>query len=147
MVLWICGLAKSRERLKNISTTTVSIATKFVRRVTYLEMILPIKSHGSWVTWSWEIMWQIKNVFQLPRTLSTSNSVESWFDWPSGAFTHYVIWTFKHVVKWGHFASHELRKFSRHCGTRDTMILGCHVTWQNHVIEELCYFIGRSPWR
>ena len=43
-------------------------------------------------------------------------------------------------------ANHQLAKFGsrRYCGSGDIMILGCHMISQDHVIEESCYFMGRS---
>ena len=32
------------------------MATKFDRIITYLDGLLPIKSHDPLITWSWEIM-------------------------------------------------------------------------------------------
>ena len=32
----------------------------------------------------------------------------------------------------------------RHSGSRDIIILGCHVIAQDHEIEGSCYFLGRS---
>ena len=38
------------------------MTTKLGQVLTYLEGLLAINSHGSWVTWSYEIMSQIKNI-------------------------------------------------------------------------------------
>ena len=47
---------------KNISTTTISLVNKLGRMVTYLDGLLPIKSHDPLITWFFETMWQIKNI-------------------------------------------------------------------------------------
>ena len=60
MTLWSRGRAASRDRLKHISTATVPMATKLGRMVTYRDWLLPIKSHGTLINWSWKITWQTK---------------------------------------------------------------------------------------
>ena len=60
MAVWPRDVAKSRDKLKSISTTTVPIATKLDTLVTYLKKLFPINSHGSWVKWSFNFTWQIK---------------------------------------------------------------------------------------
>ena len=49
-----------------ISNTTIHMATKLDRMVTYLKGFLPM-SDASWVTWSCEITWKIKNISPIPQ--------------------------------------------------------------------------------
>ena len=46
------------------------MATKLGRLVTYFKTLLPIKQNG-WVTWSFEILWQIKIIFSPKMLLAT----------------------------------------------------------------------------
>ena len=57
LTLWSCGPARSGDKLKPLVATTVAMATKICRMVTYLEQLPPIKSHDSLITWSWKIQW------------------------------------------------------------------------------------------
>ena len=50
---------------KHISTTAISMATKFGRVVTYHEELPPILSHDTSNTWSQEVTWQIEYVMSL----------------------------------------------------------------------------------
>ena len=45
------------------------------------------------------------------------------------------------------YEPHHPTKFGGHrlCGCRDKIVLVCHVILQNHMIKELCYFVGRNP--
>ena len=48
------------------TTTPLLMATKLGRMVTYLDGLLPIKSHDPLITWSCEIPGQIKSTISLP---------------------------------------------------------------------------------
>ena len=50
-----------------MATTTMSMATKLVRAVTYHERLPPLKSYDPLNTWSWEIIWQTKSIISLIR--------------------------------------------------------------------------------
>ena len=53
-----------------ISTTTVPIATKLGRMVTYLEQLSPVKLFDPLVMWSYKITWQTKTIITpLPQCL------------------------------------------------------------------------------
>ena len=56
MTLWSGGPQKSCDKQKSLYFHYRSVHDQ----VTYLEGLLSIKSHSSWITWSREIMWQIK---------------------------------------------------------------------------------------
>ena len=51
------------------------IATKTGKSVTNHEEVPLIKSHGDMITWSFEIMWQTKNVPPLPQSQWLQNLV------------------------------------------------------------------------
>ena len=73
-VTWPCHRVVLKSYITNqkhyISSATMLImTTKFSRVVTYLEDLLPIKSHEPFITWPCEIMWQIKNIFVLGQCL------------------------------------------------------------------------------
>ena len=73
------------------------IATKLGRVVTYIDRLLLIKSHCSWLTLSCKITWQIKNIISsLPLCLLPPIPTECWLT------IHNVTWSFKLVVTWGH---------------------------------------------
>ena len=46
-----------------ICTTTISMASKLDRMVTYLDCLLSVKSNGSIITWFFEITWQTKTLY------------------------------------------------------------------------------------
>ena len=53
-----------------ISTTTVPVATKHGRILTYFEKLLPIELHDPLITWSCRVTWQTKfNISSLPGFL------------------------------------------------------------------------------
>ena len=47
---------------KNISTARVPMANKLSRIVTYLDGLLPRKSHDPYITWSCKIMWETTTI-------------------------------------------------------------------------------------
>ena len=64
MTLWQFGRPRSRHHY--VSTTTELIATKVGRMVTYLEGLLPIKSHRpliTLITWFCETTWQTISIY------------------------------------------------------------------------------------
>ena len=67
MVFWDQG------KLKSFSTTTVPMATKLDRMVTYLDGLLHIKLHDRLIRWSCDITWQSKVVSPLPQCLWPPN--------------------------------------------------------------------------
>ena len=79
-----CVPGKSGINKGHISTSKVYMAIKPSRLVTYLEIILPKKSVGSWVPRSFEITQRIKIILSLlpqclsPRTETCQNVGFSW---------------------------------------------------------------------
>ena len=61
-----------------ISTTTLPMASKPDRMVTNLERLIPIILLYLLLTWSCEIMWQIKNISPLPQCLCPPNLTRWW---------------------------------------------------------------------
>ena len=61
-----------------ISTTIVLIATKVGRLVRYLEGILPLMYHDSWVMRPYEITWETNYISPLPQHLFPPNLAEWW---------------------------------------------------------------------
>ena len=60
------GLTRLHDKLKTwYPTTALSLASKLCRFVTYLEGLLPIKTHEPFTTWSREFMWQTRTVISL----------------------------------------------------------------------------------
>ena len=87
-----------------ILTTALPMARRVDRVVIYLEGLLPIKSHSFWVTWTCEIMWQIKNIaFPLQQCLWPLN-LAGWSRTLRVA-TYKVTWSFDHMVLWDHVTS------------------------------------------
>ena len=67
-----------RDRVTNWNhfnyTTRVVMATKISSMVTYLNGLLPIRSHDCFIAWSHKIMWQTKSIMSpLPQCLWQSN--------------------------------------------------------------------------
>ena len=76
-----------------ISTTTVPIATKFGRIVTYLEGLLSIKSYKALISWPWKVTWQTKIIiYSLPEYLWPPNLAVWLLNLMSSYL--YVIWPF-----------------------------------------------------
>ena len=79
------------------------MATKFSRMMTYLDGLLPIKSHVPLITWSSEITWQNKTTMY---QLSEQRLMGSWC-----APAHKFIWPFDyvdlrdHVATWNYYMS------------------------------------------
>ena len=71
---------RSRDKLKYfISTTKVPMATRLGRIVTYVDGLLPIKSHDHLVIRSWEITWQSKSIISsLPLCLWPPKFLKWW---------------------------------------------------------------------
>ena len=67
--LWSRSLLGSRDKLKPLFLHYRSpMATKRGRKVTYVDGLQPITSHGSLITWSCEITWQPKIIISpLPQ--------------------------------------------------------------------------------
>ena len=63
-----------------ISTNTVPMANKLDRMVTYLDGLLPIKSHDSWITWSCEITRQTKSSISPLAQCLWSPKLVGWSD-------------------------------------------------------------------
>ena len=79
------------------SITTVPIATKLGRVVTYLDGLLLIKLHDSLIMWSCEIKWQTKIIFIFTTTLlmaTKSGRVVTYFE---GLLT---IKSFNALITW-----------------------------------------------
>ena len=60
LVLVMSSVQDHKKNLKHISTTAVPMATRLGRMVTFLDVLLPIKSHDSLIMWPCEITWQTK---------------------------------------------------------------------------------------
>ena len=78
------GLARSCENKKYIFTTTIFMATKLGRMVTYLDYLLPTKSNDHIITCFCEITWQTNTILSpLPQCL-----------WPYnlGRMMTYLVW-------------------------------------------------------
>ena len=58
-----------------ISTTTVPMATKLDRMVTYLNGLVPVKSHSHLITWFCKITWQTK-IIKSSLPLSTASKLD-----------------------------------------------------------------------
>ena len=98
MTLWSRGLARSHDKIKYISVTSVPMAIKFGRRTTYIEGLLPMKLFDHLITWSYKITWQTKTIISpLPQCLWPPNFAPN-FDLPWRATTHKVTQPFGHVV-------------------------------------------------
>ena len=80
MTLWSRGLARFRDNLESLYPhSTVLMATKPGGVLTYLKMLLTLKSRDAWVTWSCEITWPIKTIHSpLPLCLSPPNVTGWW---------------------------------------------------------------------
>ena len=79
----------------DISTTTVPMVTKLGRMVTYLDGLLPIKSHDPLITCCCEIMWQPKIIISLlPQCLWPYNLAGYWTTM-RGFYSKYqsVLWS------------------------------------------------------
>ena len=62
-----------------ISPPRVLMATRLGKMITYLDGLLPIKSLGPLITWSYEITWQTKSIISLiPQYLRPLNLVGYW---------------------------------------------------------------------
>ena len=75
LITWSCEITRQTKTIIN-STTRLAVgsyqkrhmnvlsllATKLGRTVTYLNSFLPIKSHDSFITWSYEITRQTKTI-------------------------------------------------------------------------------------
>ena len=83
---------------KNISTTTIPMATELNGVVTYNEVLPSTKLHHP------SIMWQIKNVrFPLVQNQISSNMVRCWIT--ARGSTLRFAWPFKQKVNRGHVAN------------------------------------------
>ena len=75
-----------------IATATVPMATKLGRMVTYLDGLLPMKSHDPLITWSCEITGSRKPLY------FHNHSAYGHQTWRGGDLTVAIItWTFNHV--------------------------------------------------
>ena len=62
-------------------TTIVPLATKLGTMITYLDRFLPLKSHDSLITWSYEITWQTETIISpIPQCLWLQNFVGWWLN-------------------------------------------------------------------
>ena len=90
------NLALPSRKKKNMSTTTMLMATKLDRRVINHEGLLHIKLHDTLIMWSCKKTWQTKNISFLPWHLCH----QSWQDGNSlwWAPAQKITWLFDHVV-------------------------------------------------
>ena len=82
-ILLVKGKCANTEKSANIcwwlSTTTMPMATKLGRVVTYHEVLPPIKSCNPLTAWSCKITWQTKTItFPLPQCLWRLNLAGWW---------------------------------------------------------------------
>ena len=62
-------------------TAIVPLATKLGTMITYLDRFLPLKSHDSLITWSYEIKWKTKTIISpIPQCLWLQNLVGWWLN-------------------------------------------------------------------
>ena len=120
---------------QHISATTVPMVIKLGRLVTYAKRPLSIKSHGSWNTWTREIMRQIKNILSpLPQCLwHNKNETESKIESHTQAFKE-TNTAFKIKLWW--VGAHERRKGAFSQGLFCTLCIlyqyiECRINFQN----------------
>lgn len=94
LIRWYCWVTWQN---KNISTTTIRMATKLDEEVTYPEELPLTKIYDPSVTWSCEITWHIK-YFLSPLALKAAKLKAT----QCGASTHKFIQPFNYVFTWGH---------------------------------------------
>ena len=75
-----CVVSQDHVIYKNhISTYTVPMTTKLGKMITYLQGLLPIKSHEALIVWSCKITWQTKTTISpLPQNLMPTNFAGWW---------------------------------------------------------------------
>ena len=100
-VTWCFDHIVLQDRLTNqnhyTSTITVPMSTKLENMLTYLDGLLPIKSHGPFIIWSCEMKWQSKTITSpLQQCLWPPILTGSWLTL-SNSYPK-VIQTFGHVV-------------------------------------------------
>ena len=85
----------------HISTTTVSMATKLGRVVTYLEGLFSIKSYKAFITWPRD---KTKSIVSLLTEQLWPPNLAGWLVTLT-APTHKVTWPFDHVVLQDHMTN------------------------------------------
>ena len=92
---------------KHVSTTTILMATKRGRVVTYIEGLLPIKSHEPSIAWPWKITWKIKNISPLLQCswppnlagwLHTMKELHIRLHGPLITWSYVVSWKSKYII-------------------------------------------------
>ena len=80
--------------LKYVSTIRVSLATRFVRMVTYLNRLQSIKTHDPSITWSDEIAWHTKTIISpLPNLVGWWLTSRAFYLWRHVAIqSHDLVW-------------------------------------------------------
>ena len=68
--------------------------TKLGRVVAYFDGLLPKKSHDSFISWSWEVMWQTKTVMSLHYHSAYGHQIRQYY---------MVLWD--HVTNYKHYIS------------------------------------------
>ena len=91
-------LTSSREdyvtNLKRTSTTRVPLATKLGRMVTYLDGLLPIKSHDPMIRWSFELTWHTKIIMSpITNCLWLPNVAGLWLNLRSSYPCYLGLWS------------------------------------------------------
>ena len=82
-----------------ISSTTVPMATKLDRMVTYFERLLTIKSFYVLITWSCKVTWQ-KNILYIFYKSAYGKQTWQNLDFVWWAPTYNNTWTFDHAALW-----------------------------------------------
>ena len=88
-------VGRSRDKLKSLYLPyKVSMARKLGKTGTYLEGLLPLKSHDAMITWSCEITWQTKTIISpLPQCLRPPNMAAWQLTWMgSYPYSHINLW-------------------------------------------------------
>lgn len=117
MITWFCNITRQRKYntilYLQYYRVKVLMTNKPDRVVTYLKLLLYIKSNLSWITWSCETTIQCKNnISPLPQC---DHQTLQPFILPGGASTHNVIWSVNDMV----FGDHKINwTFYISCCTR-----------------------------
>ena len=125
------------------------MATKLVRMLTYLDDLLPIKSHDPLIMWSCKIPWQTKIIL----------SSLSYCLWPPNVTSHKLTWSFDYVVLWDRVTTENCYIFTTTApmttklgklvtfyeGILSTMLLHPLVTWSYKITWEAKTIISPLP--
>ena len=106
-----------------ISTSRVSMATKFGRMVTYLDGLLPIRSYNSVILWSCSIVWQTETIISpIQQSLWPQNLVRWWLTGPFGQ-----------MISSNHHKHDKLKPFNLHYFDHQTWHIG-NISWLSLIV-------------